>query len=103
MRLLHVVPTYLPAWRHGGPILAIHGLCKALVARGHAVTVLTTDVHGEGRLDVPLAELCHIRGIAKEEEDCEPLMTVLGLRLIEHYALKEEPRIFLNGKPLPGR
>lgn len=54
MRLLHVVPTYLPAWRHGGPILAIHGLCKALVARGHEVTVFTTDVHGEGRLDVPL-------------------------------------------------
>jgi glycosyltransferase involved in cell wall biosynthesis len=54
LRLLHVVPTYLPAWRHGGPILAIHGLCKALVARGHEVTVFTTDVHGEGRLDVPL-------------------------------------------------
>ena len=56
MRLLHVVPTYLPAWRHGGPILAVHGLCRALVERGHEVTVLTTDVHGEGRLDVPLAQ-----------------------------------------------
>ena len=56
MRLLHVVPTYAPAWRHGGPILAVHGLCKALAARGHAVTVFTTDVHGHGRLDVPLGE-----------------------------------------------
>jgi glycosyltransferase involved in cell wall biosynthesis len=54
MRLLHVVPTYLPAWRHGGPILAVHGLCRALAARGHEVTVLTTNVHGEGTLDVPI-------------------------------------------------
>jgi hypothetical protein len=29
------------------------------------------------------------------------MMTVLGMRLSEHYALKEEPRIFLDGKPLP--
>ncbi len=63
MKLLHVVPTYLPAWRHGGPILAIHGLCKALVARGHAVTVFTTDVHGEGRLDVPRGEPVELDGV----------------------------------------
>ncbi|HEX5760594.1 MAG TPA: glycosyltransferase [Thermoanaerobaculia bacterium] len=54
MRLLHVVPTYLPAWRHGGPIRAVHGLARALAERGHEVTVFTTDVHGGGRLDVPL-------------------------------------------------
>lgn len=54
MKILHVVPTYLPAWRHGGPILAVHGLAKALAARGHEVQVVTTDVHGDGRLDVPL-------------------------------------------------
>ena len=63
MRLLHVVPTYLPAWRHGGPILAVHGLCRALVERGHEVTVLTTDVHAEGRLDVPLGEPVRIDGV----------------------------------------
>jgi glycosyltransferase involved in cell wall biosynthesis len=63
LRILHVVPTYLPAWRHGGPILAIHGLCKALVARGHEVTVFTTDVHGEGRLDVPLGEPVKLDGV----------------------------------------
>jgi glycosyltransferase involved in cell wall biosynthesis len=63
VRLLHVVPTYVPAWRHGGPILAVHGLCKALAARGHAVTVLTTDVHGDGRLDVPLGEPVTVDGV----------------------------------------
>jgi glycosyltransferase involved in cell wall biosynthesis len=63
MKLLHVVPTYLPAWKHGGPILAVHGLCKALAARGHAVTVFTTDVHGEGRLEVPLETPVPIDGV----------------------------------------
>jgi glycosyltransferase involved in cell wall biosynthesis len=53
MRILHVVPTYLPAWRHGGPVRAVHGLCKALAARGHEVTVFTTNIHGDGTLDIP--------------------------------------------------
>ncbi|HEV8577588.1 MAG TPA: glycosyltransferase [Thermoanaerobaculia bacterium] len=64
MRILHVIPTYLPAWRHGGPVLAVHGLCKALVARGHEVTVFTTNVHGDGTLDVPLGKPVHIDRVA---------------------------------------
>ena len=63
MRLLHVVPTYLPAWRHGGPVLAVHGLCRALAARGHQVTVFTTDVHGAGALAVPLATPVEVDGV----------------------------------------
>ena len=55
MRVLHVVPTYVPAWRHGGPVRAVHGLASALAARGHEVAVFTTDVNGSGRLAVPLA------------------------------------------------
>lgn len=64
MRLLHVVPTYLPAWRHGGPIRAVHGLARALVARGHQVEVLTTDLHGDGRLDVPLGTPVDLDGVS---------------------------------------
>ncbi len=29
MRLLHVVPTYLPAVRYGGPIRSVHALCRS--------------------------------------------------------------------------
>lgn len=53
LRLLHVVPTYFPAERYGGPIHSVHGLCKALVRAGHTVDVCTTSVDGSGRLDVP--------------------------------------------------
>lgn len=52
MKILHVVPTYVPAWKHGGPIRSVHGLCKALAARGHQVTVFTTDVDTEGAVPV---------------------------------------------------
>jgi glycosyltransferase involved in cell wall biosynthesis len=54
VRLLHVVPTYLPATRYGGPIYAVHGLCRALARRGHEVHVFTTNVDGGGVSDVPL-------------------------------------------------
>lgn len=54
MRILHVVPTYLPAVRYGGTIHSVHGLCRALARAGHEVTVLTTNVDGPGDSDVPL-------------------------------------------------
>jgi glycosyltransferase involved in cell wall biosynthesis len=53
MKLLHVVPTYLPAVRYGGPVRAVHGLARSLVGRGHEVTVFTTNLHGADRLEVP--------------------------------------------------
>jgi glycosyltransferase involved in cell wall biosynthesis len=54
VRILHVVPTYLPATRYGGPIYAVHGLCRALAARGHDVSVFTTNVDGGSESAVPL-------------------------------------------------
>jgi len=52
VKILHVSPTYVPAWRHGGPIYAVHGLCRELARRGHEVSVFTTNVHGDGVLSV---------------------------------------------------
>jgi glycosyltransferase involved in cell wall biosynthesis len=53
MRILHVVPTYLPATRYGGPIVAVHSLCRALAARGHTVEVFTTSIDGPIDTAVP--------------------------------------------------
>jgi hypothetical protein len=49
MRILHVVPTYLPAVRYSGPIFAVHGLCRALARWGHYIEVFTTNVDGSRR------------------------------------------------------
>jgi len=54
MRIRHVVPSYLPAVRYGGPIFAVHGLCRALATRGHHVEVFTTNVDGPNNSAVPL-------------------------------------------------
>ncbi len=53
MKLLHVAASYLPATRYGGTIVSVHGLCKALAARGHDVHVFTTSVDGAQDSDVP--------------------------------------------------
>ena len=64
MRILHVVPTYFPARRYGGPIVSVHGLCKALVARGHDVHVFTTNVDGDATLDVPVGTAVDVDGVS---------------------------------------
>ena len=64
MRLLHVIPTYIPAWRYGGPIRSVHGLCAGLARRGHEVHVFTTNVDGHGDSGVPLGEPVPLDGVS---------------------------------------
>jgi glycosyltransferase involved in cell wall biosynthesis len=63
MKLLHVVPTYLPATRYGGPIHSVHGLCRALVELGHEVDVFTTSVDGPADSDVPIGRAVELDGV----------------------------------------
>jgi glycosyltransferase involved in cell wall biosynthesis len=63
VRILHVVPSYLPAVRYGGPIHAVHGLCRALARAGHEVSVLTTNVDGPGESPVPLDQRVVLDGV----------------------------------------
>jgi glycosyltransferase involved in cell wall biosynthesis len=57
VKILIFAPNYLPATRYGGPIASSHGLAKALVGLGHEVHVFTTNVDGDGVLDVPVGEV----------------------------------------------
>ena len=43
LNLLHVVPSYYPAFVYGGPIFSIHYLCEGLSKHNVQVSVLTTD------------------------------------------------------------
>jgi glycosyltransferase involved in cell wall biosynthesis len=63
MRVLQVVPSYLPAARYGGPIYSVHGLSRALAKRGHDVHVFTTNVDGPGVSPVPLQEPVEVDGV----------------------------------------
>lgn len=63
MRVLHVTPTYVPAWRYGGPIQSVHGLCKALAGQGVHVDVATTSVDGAETLRVPAGTPVELDGV----------------------------------------
>lgn len=63
MKILHVVPTYFPAVRYGGPIYSIHRLCSELVALGHDVSVITTSVDGGRDLEIGDGECRIIDGV----------------------------------------
>ena len=43
LNILHLTPYYAPAYPFGGVTRAVEGMARALAARGHSVTVLTTD------------------------------------------------------------
>ena len=76
MRILHVTPSYLPAVRYGGPIFAIHGLCKALAARGHEDQVFTTNIDGPNNSPVPTETPVDMEGIQVRYFPC-PLLRPL--------------------------
>ncbi len=63
MRLLHITPTYIPAYRYGGPIHSVHALCRSLAAAGHDVHVLTTSVDGADDSDVPCDRPVYLDGV----------------------------------------
>ena len=63
MKIVHVVPTYVPAWRYGGPIRSVHNLCRSLVAQGHEVHVYTTSVDGPNDLPVVTGEPIDVDGV----------------------------------------
>lgn len=63
MRILHVVPSYLPAVRYGGPIYSVHALAKATARRGHETHVFTTNVDGAGVSPVPTGRPVDLDGV----------------------------------------
>lgn len=63
MNVLHVIPSFAPAWRYGGPIVSTLGLTRELVRQGHEVNVATTNINGRTELDVPLNEPVLVDGV----------------------------------------
>lgn len=63
MKILHLIPTYLPASLASGPIQPIHSLNKELVKIGVDVTVYTSNWGGNGTLNVPLFQEVLIDGV----------------------------------------
>jgi glycosyltransferase involved in cell wall biosynthesis len=54
MRILHVIANLAP--RYGGPSKACLEMARAVAARGHEVSIYTTNQDGPGELAVPLGQ-----------------------------------------------
>ena len=63
MKILHFIPVYAPAWKFGGPVRSVSALCEGLAARGHEVTVLTTDAGLESLPELPRGEVVMRNGV----------------------------------------
>ena len=57
MKILQVTPYFAPAWAYGGPPRVMHDLAAGLVALGHDVDVMTTDVLDESHRAAPAEEV----------------------------------------------
>lgn len=63
MRVLHVMPSFWPATRYGGPIESVLRLCQSLQKAGVELSVVTTNADGDGDLDVPTDRLVHAQDV----------------------------------------
>ncbi|CAM4121996.1 Glycosyltransferase involved in cell wall bisynthesis [Pedobacter westerhofensis] len=63
MKILHIVPSYKPAYIYGGPIESVSKLCQGLAAAGHTVVVLTTTANGEQELSVEPGKVIDVDGV----------------------------------------
>ena len=52
MNILHVVPSYKPAYVYGGTIESVARLCEAQVHAGATVKVFTTTANGNRELEI---------------------------------------------------
>lgn len=54
MRILHITPSYKPAYQYGGPIISVSRLVEEQAKDGAEVWVFTTTANGTSELQVPL-------------------------------------------------
>lgn len=53
MKILHIIPSYKPAYIYAGPVESVACLCEGLAEAGHDVYVYTTTANGLEELQVP--------------------------------------------------
>lgn len=63
MKILHITPSYKPAYIYGGTIESVARLCEAQAQAGEDVTVFTTTANGKNELDVKAGEAYFTNGV----------------------------------------
>ena len=63
MKVLHITPSYEPAWELGGVVRVMSQVCRGLARLGMDVTVYTTDRGNGRRLQVPVNQMVELGGV----------------------------------------
>lgn len=64
MKVLHISPSYKPAFIYGGPTVSVSQLCESQAAIGHDVSVYTTTACGKDELNVVADQEVDVNGVA---------------------------------------
>lgn len=83
MKILHIAPSYYPAFKYGGTIEAVYLLNKTLVKKGIEVDVFTTNIGLENKSDITLNKWHNIDGVR---------VKYFSAHFYEHYTFS--PRLF---------
>ena len=86
MRILFVLPAYVPAWNLGGTMASAHDLARHMVALGHPVTVLATNANGPEPLDVATNEPVTRDGVEVWYFPNEPMRMPWPLSRMPYFA-----------------
>ncbi|WP_207429626.1 XrtY-associated glycosyltransferase XYAG1 [Pedobacter sp. SYSU D00535] len=95
MKVLHIVPSYKPAYVYGGPIESIAKLCEGLAAMGNEIHVLTTTANGEKELniepgttkEVDGVKVTYFRRVTKDPTHASPALWIHLFKNVKHYDL----------------
>lgn len=63
MKILHIVPSYKPAYIYGGPIVSVASLCESQVLLENEVFVYTTTANGINELEVDSGLPLYVDGV----------------------------------------
>lgn len=96
MNILHLTPYYAPAYAFGGVVRSVEGMTRAMVRRGHQVTVLTTDaLDSTSRYTGPAEEtingvrVLHVTNISRRLRGRLNLSTPARMQAIAREVLPE--------------
>lgn len=95
MKILHITPSYYPAFKYGGPIESVHLLNKTLVEKGITVDVFTTDAGTDKNNSVEINKWKTIDGVRVkyfkyffyEHYTFSPSLLIAALKEVSNYDL----------------
>ena len=83
LKILFVIPAYIPAWKYGGVASAVHSLVQELVLQGVDVTVYTTDAGLPADFEGKQNGFCLLHGVKVHYFKCDRESPILSRTLAE--------------------